>query len=133
MFAQGSHVWMRPKRTNTNIRHCIHYNAFAYTLSGQAVFRTEGSTTPSDAHYTVVFSWQEGESGIHISVPADAKAPARFVLLGGRPINEPIVQHGPFVMNTQAEIRQTFEDFSNAKNGFEGADTWQATQDVSLD
>lgn len=40
-----------------------------------------------------------------------AKAPTRLILVAGRPLAEPIVQYGPFVMNTEQEIRQTLEDF----------------------
>ena len=37
--------------------------------------------------------------------------PARFIVLAGKPLDEPVVQHGPFVMNTREEIEQAIEDY----------------------
>lgn len=42
---------------------------------------------------------------------------SKILLLGGTPIDEPIVGYGPFVMNTQSEIAKAFEDFNNGKMG----------------
>ena len=38
-------------------------------------------------------------------------------MLQGKPISEPIVKHGPFVMNTQSEIRQAYHDYQNTRFG----------------
>lgn len=44
-------------------------------------------------------------------------APGEFLLLQGRPVGEPVVQYGPFVMNTQAEIAQTMQDYRRTQFG----------------
>lgn len=52
------------------------------------------------------------DEGDHVSVKTTDEA-ARFLLVAGQPLNEPIARGGPFVMNTREEIQQAFEDFQN--------------------
>lgn len=53
------------------------------------------------------------DTAFKIEVLEDTK----MLFLGGQPLNEPIVGYGPFVMNTQQEIRQAFDDFNSGKMG----------------
>ncbi len=81
-----------------------------------ALLVIEGSVTVNDkeqapVNHFVLFE-NEGET---FSVKANEDA--LFLLLSGEPINETIVAHGPFVMNTQKEIVQAFEDYHRGKFG----------------
>ncbi|GMH26703.1 hypothetical protein Nepgr_028546 [Nepenthes gracilis] len=96
------------------------YNAFVYTVEGEGIFG-ELNSTPVLAHHCLVLGPGDG-----LSVSNRSSKPLRFVLIGGEPIGEPVVQYGPFVMNTQAEIQQTFLDYQYCKNGFEMARHWRS-------
>ncbi|MQL82464.1 hypothetical protein Taro_014933 [Colocasia esculenta] len=96
------------------------WNAFIYVLEGEGVFGGAESS-PVAAHHTLVLGAGDGLSAWNRS-----GGPLRFVLIGGQPLNEPVVQYGPFVMNTQAEIEKTIEDYHLCRNGFEKAKQWKS-------
>ena len=48
-------------------------------------------------------------------VELSAEEGARCILVGGRPLNEPVARYGPFVMNTEQELRQAFVDFRSGR------------------
>ncbi len=50
-------------------------------------------------------------------VVIEAAEAAQVLLIAGQPLNEPIVQHGPFVMNTEDEINQAIDDFRSGHLG----------------
>lgn len=104
------------------------WNAFVYVLEGDGVFGNSKSSSVSTHHLLLLGSgnmlkvWNKSTS-----------KPVRFILVGGEPLGEPIVQFGPFVMNTQEEIDQTIEDFENFTNGFEKARQWRSQAALRLD
>uniref|UniRef100_A0A2N9HWX2 Pirin-like protein n=1 Tax=Fagus sylvatica TaxID=28930 RepID=A0A2N9HWX2_FAGSY len=79
------------------------------------------NSSPVAAHNVLVLGPGDG-----LSVWNRSSKPLRYVLLAGQPLNEPVVQYGPFVMNTQAEIDRTIEDYHYSKNGFEMAKYWRS-------
>ncbi|NEW46288.1 pirin family protein [Nocardia cyriacigeorgica] len=91
------------------------YNALVYILSGRGTVGAEAR--PVEQGQLVVFG-----KGDRITVAADttqdSNRPAlEVLLLGGRPIREPVANYGPFVMNTRAELVQAIEDFQSGRLG----------------
>lgn len=87
------------------------FNTGILILKGEIKINGENVGKESDF---ILFDNVEGS----ISVEAITKD-ALFIVLSGRPINEPVVSHGPFVMNTIEEIYQAYDDFRNNKFGSE--------------
>jgi hypothetical protein len=83
------------------------HRAVAYAFEGEGIFGlgSAGEETPIETPRMVVFG--QGEA---LEVQAASPAGVRFMLMAGAPIGEPIVPYGPFVMNTEAEIRQTLAE-----------------------
>ncbi|GAA0745101.1 pirin family protein [Dactylosporangium roseum] len=91
------------------------FNALAYTLAGKGTVGVKGR--PVELGQLAVLG-----AGDTITVTADAKQDPRHptmdvLFLGGRPIREPVVAYGPFVMNTKAEVMQAFEDYQAGRLG----------------
>ena len=59
--------------------------------------------------------------GDQLSVTATGADGARLLVIGGRPLHEPVVQYGPFVMNTREQIEQALDDFRTGRFGRDGA------------
>ncbi|MGI8613717.1 MAG: pirin family protein [Nocardioidaceae bacterium] len=91
------------------------FNALAYVLSGRGTVGTE--RRPVRTGQLAVFG-----PGDSITVAAHATQESRapvldVLLLGGRPIREPVAWAGPFVMNTREEVQQAFADFQAGRMG----------------
>jgi redox-sensitive bicupin YhaK (pirin superfamily) len=91
------------------------YNAIAYVLSGKGSVGLDKQ--PVRMGQTALFG-----AGDYLTVEADgsqeSRAPKLDVLvLGGRPIREPVAWAGPFVMNTKAEVMEAYTDFQKGRFG----------------
>jgi redox-sensitive bicupin YhaK (pirin superfamily) len=80
------------------------HNAFLYVYEGEALVGTE--RTPLAHRSAGLLS--SNEDSVRVEAGANG---ARVLLLAGKPLREPIVQYGPFVMNTRQEIEQAIADY----------------------
>lgn len=88
----------------------VNYNAFIQLLDGSIT--ANGKTITGS---NLVLFNNDGAK-VKLETPAGSK-PTDILLLGGKPINEPIVQYGPFVMNSMDEIQQAYADYQAGKMG----------------
>jgi redox-sensitive bicupin YhaK (pirin superfamily) len=82
--------------------------SFAYLFEGQGLFVTDEGEDRAVAHPKLVVF----DDGDQVEVRAKDER-ARFLLVSGKPLGEPIARYGPFVMNTKEEIRQALRDLQN--------------------
>jgi redox-sensitive bicupin YhaK (pirin superfamily) len=91
------------------------YNTFAYVIGGQGVFGINNNQKEVHRGQIVIFE-RNGEQ-VEVKASKDTKSPFDILLVGGIPINEPIVRYGPFVMNTKEEVYQAIEDYRSGLMG----------------
>lgn len=84
--------------------------AIVYLMRGRAGF---GGERMHDARAAIVFD----RGGDAIVVENDGDDVLEFLMLTGEPIGEPVARYGPFVMNTNDELQQAFDDFQSGKMG----------------
>ena len=87
------------------------HNAFIYLLEGEVLIGSKSEGT-SDSEQQTLSAKNLGilSDGEQVSVTA-GEQDSRFLLIAGKPLNEPVARGGPFVMNTEAEIQQAFVDY----------------------
>ncbi|THV96148.1 hypothetical protein D6D25_09176, partial [Aureobasidium pullulans] len=100
------------------------WNAFIYTLSGSIVLAGPQSSKTIPQYHNAVLE-QSGDS-IVASVPASAEKESRFILVAGMPLDQPIVQYGPFVQTSTEGIYKAMADYQGYANGFERAENWES-------
>ncbi|QNN53447.1 pirin family protein [Nocardioides mesophilus] len=93
----------------------VDFNSLVYVLAGQGSVGVEGR--PIRAGQLAVLG-----AGDFVTVSAAERQESRspnleVLVLGGRPIREPVAWAGPFVMNTKAEVMQAYEDFQKGRMG----------------
>ncbi len=85
------------------------HNAFAYVFEGAATVGEGEEARALETHEMAVLG-----GGDLLQLRAGGKG-ARLILVAGRPLREPVMRHGPFVMNTKQELMQAFVDFQEGR------------------
>lgn len=98
------------------------WNAFIYMLSGKLKF---SSNTEEAKRFDLVLFGREGDD-VEVHVNHEASEPAHFILVSGVPLDQDVVQYGPFVMTNKQDVMQASMDFATCSDGFERARNWES-------
>ena len=85
------------------------YNSYLYMLEGKVTASGQQFNAFDVAHFE--------QNSQEDSIPLSATQLTKFVIFSGKPIKQPVVARGPFVMNTEEEIREAFESYRNGTFG----------------
>lgn len=94
-------TWTLPKASKGTHRTIYFYKGQSLKIDGIALPFYHSAELKPDANVVLT----SGDESSHV------------LILQGRPINEPVVQHGPFVMNSRQEIQEAFQDYQNTQFG----------------
>lgn len=94
--------------TEQTIQLPLGHHALLYPYEGQLSLHSAGAAQPLSPHQAAILT-----DGDYVTISSQAQA--RCLLLAARPIGEPVVQYGPFVMNTVAEIEQAVRDYQQGR------------------
>ena len=103
IIPKGSYFKLPIKRGHT---------VFAYVFEGEGIFGDFEEYSIEKGTIVAATNMVIFGDGDYIKAKSD-KSPVRFLLISGKPLNEPIARYGPFVMNTQNEIEQALRDLKN--------------------
>jgi len=93
----------------------VDFNTLVYVLNGHGTVGVDGQ--PVHTGQSAVFG-----AGDYLTLAADRAQEGRspkldVIVVGGRPIREPLAWAGPFVMNTKAEVIEAYDDFQHGRFG----------------
>ncbi|MEO6104676.1 MAG: pirin family protein [Pseudoxanthomonas sp.] len=86
------------------------HNAFAYVFEGAASVGKGDDARVLETHEMAVLG-----GGDLLQLQASGAHSTRLIVVAGRPLREPVMRHGPFVMNTRQELMQAFVDFQEGR------------------
>lgn len=87
----------------------LNHNAFIYVIEGEVTVKSAQHSDTISREKLGVLS-----DGEQVSI-VSGKQDSRFLLIAGKPFNEPVARHGPFVMNTREQLLKAFDDYNQGK------------------